>query len=117
MEQKIILGYPAIFTFLAFCINAIIDKGKFIPYNEMTMHIEQRTVWDLLEKQATNPIWLKFYSEQQRKELMDYFDRSLNAINAEDKYGITKNGYCLLLSYLIEAVQSGEDSGWFPSLK
>lgn len=65
----------------------------------MTMHIEKRTVWDLLEKQATNPIWLKFYPKQQRKELMDYFDSSLNAIDAEDKYDITKNENCLLLSY------------------
>ncbi|HOD62004.1 MAG TPA: hypothetical protein PKG96_07880 [Bacilli bacterium] len=83
----------------------------------MEKHIENRSVWDLLREQSTNPSWIEFYSEQQQNELMDYFESSLNAIDAECEYGITNNGYCLLLAYMIEAFQGGKESGWFASLK
>lgn len=109
------LEYPIIFTFLAFCINSIVDEGKCISIKDMEKHIENRSVWDLLREQSTNPeLIIELYPEQQQNELMDYFESSLNTIGAG---GITNNGYCLLLAYMINAIQNGKESGWFASLK
>ena len=110
------LNYPVVFTALGFLINSLVDKGEHISKEDMYLHIENRTVWALLEDKLGNR-WLCLYTEVQRNELVDFFASSANAIDAEDKYGVVQNGYCLLLAYLFEAVQSGEKSGWFPSLK
>jgi len=109
------LSYPFVFTALGFLINSLIDKGERISKEDMYKHIENRTVWTLLEEKLTDR-WLSLYPETQRNEMMDFFASSANAIDAEDKYGVVRNGYCLLVAYLFEAVQSGEKSGWFPSI-
>jgi hypothetical protein len=117
MENSTNYVYPCIFTFCAFCVNAIIDKGIFIPIDEMIAHIEKRTVWDLLERQNINSKFLSNYSQIQRNELMDYFERSAITIDADKEFLIQRNGCCLLLAYLINAIQSGKESGQFTSLK
>lgn len=110
------LNYPVVFTALGFLINSFIDEGGYISVEDMRKHIDNETVWALLEEKLENG-WLSLFSDTQRKELLDYFQSSVNAIDEERKYGVEKNGYCLLIAYLFEAVQSGVDSGWFPSLK
>ncbi|HHV86871.1 MAG TPA: hypothetical protein GXX42_13850 [Petrimonas sp.] len=110
------LSYPFIFTGLGFLINSLVDKGERITTETMYKHIENRTVWNLLEEKLGNR-WLSLWNDVQRNEMMDYFASSANAIDAEDKYGVVNNGYCLLVAYLFEAGQGGEKSGWFPSLK
>jgi len=109
------LNYPVVFTALGFLVNSLVDKGERITKEDMYKHIEDRTVWTLLEEKLGNR-WLSLYNDVQRNELMDHFASSANAIDAEDKYGVVNNGYCLLIAYLFEAVQSGEKSGWFASL-
>lgn len=109
------LNNPFVFTALGFLVNSLVDKGEHISKEDMYKHIENRTVWTLLEEKLGNR-WLSLYNDVQRSEFMDYFESSANAIDAEDKYGVSNNGYCLLVAYIFEAVQSGEKSGWFASL-
>lgn len=109
------LSYPAVFTALGFLVNSLVDKGEMISVEDMYKHIESRTIWSLLEEKLGDR-WLSLYNGTQRDELMDYFESTANAIDAEDKYGVVNNGYVLLVAYLFEAVQSGVESGWFGSL-
>lgn len=110
------LKYPVVFTLLGFLINTLIDKGETISVDEIYDHIEKRTLWTLLEEKLDNG-WIGSYNENQRNEFYDFFEACANAIDSERKFGVVKNGYCLLIAYLFEAVQNGKETGWFLSLK
>ncbi len=109
------LKYPQAFTLLGFQIVSLVDKGETISIEEIYKHIENRTVWTLLEEKLTNR-FICIYDEKLRNEFSDYFESSANAIDSESVYGISNNGYCLLISYLFEGIQAEQKSGWFPSI-
>lgn len=110
------LNYPGVFTVLGFLVNSLIDKGENISKEDMYKHIENRTIFALLEEKLGKK-WLSLYNDVQKNEIMDDFASCVNALDAEDDYGVVNNGYCLLIAYLFEAIQSGKESGWYPSLK
>jgi hypothetical protein len=110
------IKYPIVFTSLGLLINYLIDRGETISKDDMYVHIENRTLWTLLEEKLDNG-WIGSYNENQRNEFSDYFDSCANAIDSERKFGVVNNGYCLLIAYLFEAVQNGKETGWFSSLK
>lgn len=113
MEGKLL--YPDVFTLLGFEINSLIDKGETISLDEIRNHIRNRTIWDLLEDKLTNRL-LSIYDEDLRNEFLNYFESCDNALSSSD-FGIYNNGYCLLLSYLFEAIQERERCGWFTSIE
>lgn len=108
------LNYPHVFTVFGFYINSLIDEGKFISIKEMTTLIESRKLWSVLENDKNN--YLFMYNTEQKEELSDYLESSVNALDFQRHCLVSKNGYCLLLAFLLCAIQDGEKSGWFPSL-
>jgi hypothetical protein len=99
-------------TFLAFYLNGALDTGKYgnINYTEVASHIEDGTIFDFLKKRLAGDIDLSIFNDEMKKELVEEWQGILNAVSARRKFGVEKNGLCLLVAYLLEGIQRRQDN-------
>ncbi len=94
-------------TFLAFYINGAIDSGKYsdVSISLIADQIEAGTIFAFLQARLADDIDLSILDEAKRKELLSEWQDLLAAVNARRKFGVEKNGLCLLVAYLLEGIQ------------
>lgn len=99
-------------TFLAFYLNAALDTGKYtdVSYQEVADHIDDGTIFNFLQKRLAGEIDLSIFDEGMKKELVQEWQDILNAVSARRKFGVEKNGLCLLVAYLLEGIQRRQDN-------
>jgi hypothetical protein len=100
------LGQIAPFTYLAFELNAMLDRGCVLNVEETRRHIDDGTIFDWLDAQleSTNDLDGTPLDPVIRGAMLDVF-RPLNHVDARTNYGVEHNGVALVLAYCIEGIQ------------
>jgi len=102
------------YTFLAFQFNLLLDQGETLPVEEVQEKIEGGTLFGWLEdRYGREPHFLdlSLYEDQERGTILAAFQELLG-VNADRKFGVTRNGISLCLAFCIEVLQHPDD---FPS--
>ena len=95
------------FTSLAFELNHLLDSGLSTDLSETKQRVENRTVLDWLSARY-GPDYrfdISLHSDDDRRELLDFFNSLLEVTDERRKMGIENNGLCLLLGYCVEGAQ------------
>ena len=107
------LSYPIVFTHLGLEINAAVDRGSSLPIEDLHEHIENKTLWKHLEKEFKIIV---LCNKEQKEEMLIFFKDLAHMTDHEREYNIQKNGLCLLIAYLYDAINSENNEDAFPSL-
>ncbi|MFX1689845.1 hypothetical protein PWR05_35890 [Paraburkholderia sp. A2RI-6] len=91
-------------TLLAFYLNGALDAGKHAGPEKIYSEIEAGTIFEYL-KGNVDRIDLSFFTKTELDELIEEWQRIANAVDARRKFAVEKNGFCLLLAYVIEGIQ------------
>lgn len=99
-------------TFLAFYLNSALDTGKYVgvSYREVAEHIEAGDIFEFLGTRLGNDIDLTNLDAAKRAELIAEWQDMLHAVSARRKFGIEKNGICLIMAYVLEGIQRRQDN-------
>ena len=99
-------------TFLAFYLNGALDTGKYtnVSFKEAADQIEAGTIFEFLKTRLDGDIDLSIFDESKQRELITEWQDLLAAVNARRKFGVEKNGICLLIAYLLEGIQRRQDN-------
>jgi hypothetical protein len=95
-------------TALAFCLNVVIDgrKHENVTTEDLIAHIEDHTIFSFLSEFPDIAGWgVGGLSDDDKHHLLGEWQSMANAIDAERKFGVTENGICLLLAYVLEGIQ------------
>ena len=94
-------------TVLASCLNAIIDSGQHtsVSYEAIYSQIENKTIFEYLATIPEASWGIGNLSSEDKWHLTGEWQSMANAIDAERKLGVSSNGICLLLAYVIEGIQ------------
>jgi hypothetical protein len=92
---------------LAFQLNSALDSRRYanVTYKEVTHHIDLGTIFDFLATRLGEDIDLSLYDDAKRTELVAEWQSLLNAVDARRKFGVEKNGLCLLVAYCLQGIQ------------
>jgi hypothetical protein len=98
-------------TFLAFYLNGALDSGNYsdVSYQEVSGHIQKGTIFQFLQDRLGSDIDLSILDDVKRAELLGEWQSINNAIDARRKFGVERNGICLLVAYLLEGIQRRQD--------
>jgi hypothetical protein len=114
--DEMTLGPIARFTYLAFELNAMLDRGCLLSIESTRRRVDDGTVFDWLDSQLESqhdidgtPLDL-----QLRAEMLEVF-RPLNHLDSLRHFGVEHNGVALLLAYCIEGIQQQEPLSPGPS--
>lgn len=102
------------YTFLAFQFNMLLDQGEILSIEEVQEKVEDGSLFGWLEdRYGKEPHFLDLspYDAQERATIMAAFQELLG-VNADRKFGATRNGISLCLAFCIEVLQHPDD---FPS--
>lgn len=99
-------------THLAFQLNAALDTGRYndVTFREVSGHINEGTIFSFLERRIGEDVDLSLLDTPKRQELIDEWQSFLNVVDARRKFGVEKNGLCLLTAYVIEGIQRRQDT-------
>lgn len=99
-------------TFLAFYLNGAIDTGKYadVDCDEVGRAIDNGTIFGFLAKRLEGDIDLSTFDATKRAELITEWQNLRNAVSARRKFGVEKNGLCLLVAYCLEGIQRRQDT-------
>ena len=97
---------------LAFELNAALDTGKYtnISVQEIKGQIDNGTIFDFLENNLHDDIDLSLHDKDTRKTLLGEWQDLVWAVNAPGKFGVSNNGLCLLIAFLLEGIQRRQDT-------
>jgi hypothetical protein len=103
------VGPVARFTYLAFELNAMLDRGGLLTIESTRRHVDDGTVFDWLDSQLESPHDLDGtpLDPQVRAEMLEVF-RPLNDLDSVGHFGVEHNGVALLLAYCVEGIQQQE---------
>jgi hypothetical protein len=99
------------YTFLAFQFNMLLDQGETLPIEEVQEKIEDRSLFEWLESRyGKEPHYLDLspYEAQEQRTILAAF-QDLAGVNADRKFGVTRNGLSLCLAFCIEILQHPDD--------
>ncbi|GAA4334278.1 hypothetical protein [Flaviaesturariibacter amylovorans] len=102
------MRHPLLYTFMGFHLNALVDQGEHLDYGETTLFIDNRRVIPWLHEKFPGELDLSLFSPDELDRAERYFESMANAVDAERKFGVKKNGLCLLIAYCLEAAQREE---------
>jgi len=96
-------------TLLGTCLNFAIDSGqsKSVSTDAITNQINSGNIFTYLEDNFHSDMkWgLDNLTDEDRWHLLGEWQSMVNAIDSERKFGVTNDGICLLLAYVIEGIQ------------
>ena len=93
---------------LGHCFNVLIDSNQHtgISQAEVIIEIENGTIFQHLAKFEDVVNWgLSNLSEEDIWRLLGEWQSMVNVIDSRHKLGISNNGICLLLAYVLEGIQ------------
>ncbi len=93
------------FTYLSFQLNSLLDKKKFLDYQETINHIESGNILEWLKEKFSEEIDLSLYDNKDKKEVVGLFQDLTSAVDAKKQFGVNENGISLLLAYCLEGIQ------------
>ncbi len=99
-------------TFLAFYLNGALDTGKYanVTYREVADRIEAGDIFDFLGARLAGDIDLSNLDAAKREELTAEWRDMLHAMSGRRKFGVEKNGICLIMAYVLEGIQRRQHS-------
>jgi hypothetical protein len=93
----------------------LIDAGEHegVPKDEISKQIDNGNIFKYLEDnfQPSISLGLENLSEEDKYHLLGEWQSMANATISEADLGVSKNGICLLLAYVIEGFQMRTFSG------
>jgi hypothetical protein len=93
---------------LGHTFNALIDAGKHegISKDKIYAEIDSGNIFKYLEEPIQSALgWgLGDFSEDDRAHLVEEWQSMANATDAQKKLGVSNNGICLLLGYVLEGI-------------
>jgi len=95
-------------TQLGFCFVAVIDSGEHedVSREEVVLHIQQGTIFEFLGRFTDIAGWgLGSLSDDDKRHLLGEWQSLANAVDSHRKFGVSRNGICLLSAYIIEGIQ------------
>jgi|ERR671918_123657 hypothetical protein len=95
-------------TALGSCFNVLIDSNQHtgISQDEVIIEIDNGTIFQHLAKFEDVVNWgLSNLSEEDTWRLLGEWQSMVNVIDSRRKLGISNNGICLLLAYVLEGIQ------------
>jgi hypothetical protein len=106
------LGPIVRFTYLAFELNAMLDRGCLLSIESTRRHVDDGTVFDWLDSQLESQPDLDGtpLDPQVRADILEVF-RPLNDLDSLRHFGVEHNGVALLLAYCVEGIQQQEPLG------
>ena len=110
------------FTSLAMQLNAAIDSGKYanIGMPEVKRHLHDGSIFKFLEEKVGEDVDLSLLTSPDScyPGFVEYYNKRMESMvnayagNESRKWGVEKQGLCLLLAWTLEMIQQG--SGWHP---
>lgn len=104
------MKYPVKYTFLGFYLNSIIDNGGFVELEIIQSKINDKAVLSYLKEKFGDELDISLYTEPEISKLEEYFYNLHSAVDARRKFGIEKNGICLLVAYCLNALQNNPEN-------
>jgi hypothetical protein len=97
------------FTYMAFELNAMLDRGRVLSMDATRKHVDDGTVFEWFDAQLESPNDLDGspVDPNTRGAMLKVF-RPLNKVDAGRQFGVEYNGIALLLAYCIEGLQQQE---------
>ncbi|MFN2505900.1 MAG: hypothetical protein ABR540_17015 [Acidimicrobiales bacterium] len=94
------------FTYLAFELNAMLDRGRVLSMDIARKRVDDGTIFEWLDTQLESPYDLDGtpVDPHIRQAMLETF-RPLNRFDAGRQFGVEHNGAALLLAYCIEGIQ------------
>ena len=94
------------FTYLAFELNSLLDRGCSVSIDITRRRVEDGTVFDWLDAELDAPDLDDGtpVDPHVRESILDVF-RPLNQVDSHRQFGVEHNGVALLLAYCIEGIQ------------
>jgi len=100
-----------ILTMIAFELNAALDSGKHeISFHDVHRHLQAGSVFSFLKQRLGAEIDLSLLMDDKEQLLVSEWQGFSNAIDSRRKFGVQKNGLCLLLAYAIQSIQQRQDN-------
>lgn len=87
---------------LIFWLIRAIDSKKHVKNDVIIEQVNNGTILEFLKKEID--IDLSMLSDSDRIELIEQWQRDVNAIDGESDLGIRNNGLCLLIGYLTQDI-------------
>jgi hypothetical protein len=102
-------------TWLLFNLNHAIDTGEYeITIKEMRDAVNNAAVPTLLKERLGRDVDLSIVTVRDWAELHKEWQALVAAVDHDRKFGVSRNGLCLLVAYLLESIQSAESSSHSP---
>jgi len=96
-------------TLLLFEVNAALDTGKHegFPTAGVKQHIRAGDLVTYLQNELSSDVDLSFYKEETAAALVSELKDLEGGVNGRErkKFGVERNGLCLLIAYLTELIQ------------
>jgi hypothetical protein len=100
-------------TLLILQLNSLVDAGKSLPITDVGTHIDDGSILEWLAHAFPGPeLDLSIYQQSdlyKPAKMVDFLQRLHNAYGPRKKFGVERNGLCMLIAYCNEAVQEGGD--------
>jgi hypothetical protein len=94
------------YTFLAFEINALLDLGLSASVEDVLNRLDDGTIIDWLATTFEGKVDLSLYGAAERETMAEELVQ-MTAANARKKFGVERNGLCLLVAYCLQILQQG----------
>ncbi|WP_312765775.1 hypothetical protein [Epilithonimonas sp.] len=104
------MKYPVKYTFLGFLLNSIIDNGGFVELEIVQSKINDKKVLSFLKERFGDDLDLSLYTKNEIIDLEEYFYDMYSLVDSKRKFGIEKNGICLLVAYCLNALQNNNEN-------
>jgi len=93
---------PEKISYLCFKLISSIDQNKFVSIADIKSSIDDNTIFSKL----TDIIKLEqnYFTKDQQTKLIENW-QSYNNAHTPERLGITNNGLCLLLSYIVHEIK------------
>ncbi|HUU83664.1 MAG TPA: hypothetical protein VM243_09190 [Phycisphaerae bacterium] len=92
-------------TYIGFEVNALIDAGARVRIGEIRHQIRARSVFEFFETQFCDTIDLGVIEADERRALSEQWEDMESAIPSRKKFGVVREGLCLLQAFILEGIQ------------
>lgn len=96
---------PLKLTQLAIWLNAAIDEGATLDIDQVRKQAANGTLFEWLVEQLPNSGIASIVRGPGRKILNEEWERHENAVSSRKSFGVSRNGICLAMTYVLESLQ------------
>jgi len=94
-----------IYTNFGFQLNKLVDAEEKISVEITLAKLRERSILEYLKQTFDSKINLNIFSQAEYHEVEETFNTYWFNIDENKKFGINKNGLCLLISYCLQKIQ------------